>query len=104
MKVAMEAVVESYLWKGVSIEYNEALSAVMAVNRFGIARITVVGDLELKLQREPEFVEVFNELKVANVSLALTNMEKEQAIFALKLERQANTPSSREPSSLGVNM
>lgn len=63
-----------------------------------------IEDLELKLQREPEFVEVVNELKVAKVSLALANMEKEQAIFALQLERQANTPSSREPSSLGVNM
>lgn len=43
-----------------------------------------VQHLEVQLRREPKFMDVVNELKVAKVSLALANMEKEQAIFALQ--------------------
>ena len=42
-----------------------------------------VRELEVALQREPKYLEVVNELKVTKMSLALANMEKEQAIFAL---------------------
>lgn len=41
-------------------------------------------DLELALKREPQYLDVVDELKVAKMSLALANMEKEQAVFALK--------------------
>lgn len=47
-------------------------------------------ELEISLQREPTFMDVVNELKVVKVSLALANMEKEQAIFELQNERQAS--------------
>lgn len=46
-----------------------------------------IADLEVALQREPQFLDVVNELKVAKVSLALAHMEKEQAIFALQTIR-----------------
>lgn len=48
-----------------------------------------VGELELALQREPEFIDVVNELKVIKVTLALANMEKEQALFELHSYRQS---------------
>lgn len=41
-------------------------------------------DLELALKREPQYLDVVDELKVAKMSLALANMEREQAVFALK--------------------
>lgn len=43
-----------------------------------------IQDLEIALRREPKFMDVVNELKVAKVSLALANMEKEQALFELQ--------------------
>lgn len=47
-----------------------------------------IEDLEVALRREPQFLDVVNELKVTKVSLALANMEKEQAIFALHSLKQ----------------
>jgi N-terminal C2 in EEIG1 and EHBP1 proteins len=41
-------------------------------------------DLELALRREPQYLDVVDELKVTKMALALANMEKEQALFALK--------------------
>ena len=46
-----------------------------------------IEDLETSLRREPQFLDVVNELKVTKVSLALANMEKEQAHFALQTAR-----------------
>lgn len=43
-----------------------------------------VADLEIALEREPKYLDVVAELKVAKVSLALANMEKEQALFKLQ--------------------
>lgn len=43
-----------------------------------------IQDMEIALRREPKFMDVVNELKVAKVSLALANMEKEQALFELQ--------------------
>lgn len=43
-----------------------------------------IEDLEVALRREPQYMDVINELKVTKVSLALANMEKEQALFALQ--------------------
>jgi len=43
-----------------------------------------IGELKIALEREPKFMDVVNELKVQKVSLALANMEREQAEFALK--------------------
>ncbi|PXF46127.1 hypothetical protein BWQ96_04133 [Gracilariopsis chorda] len=43
-----------------------------------------IEELEIALKREPRFLDVVNELKVTKVSLALANMEKEQALFKLQ--------------------
>lgn len=43
-----------------------------------------IADLELALLREPTFMDVVNELKVMKMTVALSNMEKEQALFELK--------------------
>lgn len=43
-----------------------------------------IEDLEVALRREPQYMDVVNDLKVTKVSLALANMEKEQALFALQ--------------------
>lgn len=43
-----------------------------------------IEELEVALRREPRFLDVVNELKVTKVSLALANMEKEQALFKLQ--------------------
>lgn len=43
-----------------------------------------IEDLEVALKREPQYLDVVDELKVTKMALALANMEKEQAIFALK--------------------
>lgn len=43
-----------------------------------------VRELEIALEREPQFIAVVNELKVVKMSLALANMEKEQVLFAAK--------------------
>ena len=50
-----------------------------------------IKQLEITLRREPKFMDVVNELKVAKVSLALANMEKEQAQFAL-FQFKGNSP------------
>lgn len=47
-----------------------------------------IEDLEVALRREPKYMDVVNELKVTKVSLALANMEKEQALFALQTASQ----------------
>lgn len=47
-----------------------------------------VGELEVALQREPTFMDVVNELKVMKMTVALANMEKEQAIFELQNMKQ----------------
>lgn len=47
-----------------------------------------IEDLEVALKREPQYLDVVNELKVTKVSLALANMEKEQALFALQTLQQ----------------
>lgn len=49
-----------------------------------------IGELELALQREPTFMDVVNELKVIKVTLALANMEKEQALFQLQTYRMTS--------------
>lgn len=49
-----------------------------------------INELEVALQREPTFMDVVNELKVIKVTLALANMEKEQAIFQLQSYRAAS--------------
>lgn len=46
-----------------------------------------IEELEVALRREPQYLDVVNELKVTKVSLALANMEKEQALFALQTHR-----------------
>ncbi|CAN8072450.1 unnamed protein product [Agarophyton chilense] len=43
-----------------------------------------IEELEIALKREPRFLDVVNELKVTKVSLALANMEKEQALFRMQ--------------------
>ncbi|KAI0567626.1 NT-type C2 [Gracilaria domingensis] len=43
-----------------------------------------IEELEIALKREPRFLDVVNELKVTKVSLALANMEKEQALFQMQ--------------------
>lgn len=43
-----------------------------------------IDELEVALRREPRFLDVVNELKVTKMSLALANMEKEQALFQLQ--------------------
>lgn len=43
-----------------------------------------IADLEVALKREPQYLDVVNDLKVTKMALALANMEKEQALFALK--------------------
>ncbi len=52
-----------------------------------------IADLEMALRREPKFMDVVNELKVAKVSLALANMEKEQALFMLQQHQAGSTGS-----------
>lgn len=47
-----------------------------------------VAELELALQREPTFMDVVNELKVLKMTVALANMEKEQALFELQNMKQ----------------
>ncbi len=51
----------------------------------------LIKQLQTALRREPKFMDVVNELKVAKVSLALANMEKEQAQFAL-FQFKGNSP------------
>lgn len=48
-----------------------------------------IEELEIALKREPQYMDVVNELKVTKVSLALANMEKEQALFALQSQSAA---------------
>lgn len=55
-----------------------------------------IEDLEIALRREPQYLDVVNELKVTKVSLALANMEKEQAQFALQ-SRSAALASAASP-------
>lgn len=55
-----------------------------------------IADLRVALQREPEFLDVVDELKVAKVNLALANMEKEQALFELQNCRQYSHGESSE--------
>lgn len=52
-----------------------------------------IEDLEVALRREPQYMDVVNELKVTKVSLALANMEKEQALFALQSATQYHSES-----------
>lgn len=55
-----------------------------------------IEELEVALSREPQYMDVVNELKVTKVSLALANMEKEQALFALQThcgQQQTNDDS-----------
>lgn len=47
-----------------------------------------IDDLEVALQREPTFMDVVNELKVMKMTVALANMEKEEALFELQTMRQ----------------
>eukprot|EP00173_Palmaria_palmata_P003477 Plantae.Rhodophyta-Palmaria_palmata.ctg3652.p1 GENE.Plantae.Rhodophyta-Palmaria_palmata.ctg3652~~Plantae.Rhodophyta-Palmaria_palmata.ctg3652.p1 ORF type:complete len:351 (-),score=121.45 Plantae.Rhodophyta-Palmaria_palmata.ctg3652:645-1697(-) len=43
-----------------------------------------IADLEVALKREPQYLDVVNDLKVTKMALALATMEKEQALFTLK--------------------
>lgn len=47
-----------------------------------------IDDLEVALEREPTFMDVVNELKVMKMTVALANMEKEEALFELQTMRQ----------------
>eukprot|EP00177_Eucheuma_denticulatum_P001672 GFKZ01003007.1.p2 GENE.GFKZ01003007.1~~GFKZ01003007.1.p2 ORF type:complete len:563 (+),score=152.99 GFKZ01003007.1:552-2240(+) len=53
-----------------------------------------IEELEVALKREPQYMDVVNELKVTKVSLALANMEKEQALFALQSHSAAFSTQS----------
>lgn len=55
-----------------------------------------IEDLETALKREPQYLDVVDELKVTKMALALANMEKEQAIFALK-QYEGNMSSVSSP-------
>lgn len=64
-------------------------------------------DLELALKREPQYLDVVDELKVTKMALALANMEKEQALFALKqaLPQSPVSSGSETPSGgWGLNL
>lgn len=43
-----------------------------------------IAELKVALQREPEFMDVVEELKEAKINLALANMDREQALFELQ--------------------
>ena len=56
-----------------------------------------VGELEILLERDPEFSAVVNELKVVKMNLALATMEKEQAVLAAKVAEKINAESLASP-------
>jgi hypothetical protein len=53
-----------------------------------------IEDLEVALRREPQYLDVVDELKVTKMALALANMEREQALFALKQYESAASSNS----------
>jgi hypothetical protein len=59
-----------------------------------------IEDLEIALRREPQYLDVVDELKVTKMALALANMEREQAIFALK-QHEATIAAHSNPPSAG---
>lgn len=69
---------------------GEQLRKIVSLENEVIALRKRVNELEVALQREPTFMDVVNELKVIKVTLALANMEKEQAIFQLQSYRAAS--------------
>lgn len=80
----LEAQNESLLEELEELHDSAVDSAVGVVDGQMNALKTKIEELEIALKREPQYMDVVNELKVTKVSLALANMEKEQALFALQ--------------------
>lgn len=80
----LEAQNESLLDELEELHENAVDSAIGVVDGQMNALKRRIEELEIALKREPQFMDVVNELKVTKVSLALANMEKEQALFALQ--------------------
>jgi hypothetical protein len=59
-----------------------------------------IEDLEVALRREPQYLAVVDELKVTKMALALANMEREQALFALK-QYESATSSNTNATNAG---
>lgn len=84
---ALEAQNESFLQELEEL-HGEAVQGAGGVESAQITSLQKkIEDLEIALRREPQYMDVVNELKVTKVSLALANMEKEQALFALQTHR-----------------
>lgn len=66
---------------------EEQLSKIVSLESEVITLQKRIKELEVALEREPTFMDVVNELKVIKVTLALANMEKEQALFQLQSYR-----------------
>lgn len=87
---SLEAQNEALLEELEEIHDGAVDSAAGVVNGEMNALKRKIEELEIALKREPQYMDVVNELKVTKVSLALANMEKEQALFALQSQNAAN--------------
>lgn len=85
----LEAQNESLLEELEELHEDAADSAVGVADGQMRALQKKIEELEIALKREPQYMDVVNELKVTKVSLALANMEKEQALFALQSHNAA---------------